>query len=294
MADQDVRPAISVLTPCLDFHRFLGDALASVAMQVPSLAHVVQDGGSNDGTVELLRSHADLDWRSEPDNGQSSALNRAFARAEGDWIGWLNADEFYLPGALEALHTAALETGADLVYGDMVEVDEQGRLLRLRPQHPYDAFAMRSFGPHIASCAMLMRRGALPEQPWDERLRVTMDWDLYLTLGEQGARFAYVPLPVAAFRRHDAQVTASRDAWKRDAEVLTAKHGADRAPHKLVEGLAVHRFRKLTAGAYARQWRARALRGTDLRWFVVPPGNTGVRRLLARCYPDRARSGESQ
>ena len=291
MPTDDPGHGIAVLTPCLNFRRYLSDALDSVAAQHPAVEHIVQDGGSTDGTQDLLEHSPGIDWRSEPDDGQSDALNRAIQRTTGEWIGWLNADEFYFPGALQALHSVATETGADLVFGDMAEVDEQGRLLRLRPQHPYDAFAMRAFGPHIASCAMIVRRSALPEQPWDPRLRVTMDWDLYLSLSDRDASFAYVPLPVGAFRRHDAQVTARSDAWKRDAAVLKDTHGVDRAPLRALAGLAVHRTRKLTSGAYRRQWRARGLRGTDLKWFAGPEGEAGIGALLNRCYPGRRQDG---
>jgi hypothetical protein len=128
---------LSVLTPSFQYGRFLGDALASVLEQNGlEVEDIVQDGGSTDGTVELLRAAPPgVRWVSEPDGGQSDALNRAFARARGEWVAWLNADEFYLPGGLARLLDAAKETGADVVYGDCVFVDEQGRVLRLVPQH---------------------------------------------------------------------------------------------------------------------------------------------------------------
>src|SRR6266542_3259162 len=92
---------VSVLTPALDYGRFIEDGIMSVDGQEElSIEHIVQDGGSGDETIEVLRRHTELQWESEPDRGQSDALNRALRRSTGRWIGWLNADEFYLPGGL--------------------------------------------------------------------------------------------------------------------------------------------------------------------------------------------------
>src|SRR5215212_4667074 len=90
--------SLSVLTPTFRSGRFLANNLASV--RGSGAQHVVMDGGSDDGSVELLDAASDVVWRSEPDDGQSDALNKALVEATGDWIGWLNADEFYLPGVL--------------------------------------------------------------------------------------------------------------------------------------------------------------------------------------------------
>ncbi len=92
---------VSVLTPSLNYGRFVEDALLSVLNQRDiSVDHIVQDGGSSDETLEVLsRFDRTIDWSSEPDGGQSQALNHALRRASGRWITWLNADEFYLPGS---------------------------------------------------------------------------------------------------------------------------------------------------------------------------------------------------
>jgi len=83
---------LSVLTPTFRSGVFLPNNLASV--RGTGAQHVVMDGGSDDGTVALLEAADDVVWRSEPDTGQSDALNKAMAAADGNWLGWLNADEF--------------------------------------------------------------------------------------------------------------------------------------------------------------------------------------------------------
>ena len=95
-SDGQTVPDVSVVTPSYGYAHYLRDAVDSVAEQRDiTVEHVIQDGGSTDGTVELLRELDDVvDWASEPDEGQSDALNRGISRARGRWIAWLNADEF--------------------------------------------------------------------------------------------------------------------------------------------------------------------------------------------------------
>jgi glycosyltransferase involved in cell wall biosynthesis len=289
---------LSVLTPSFQYGRFLGDALASVLEQNGlEVEHIVQDGGSTDGTVELLRAAPPgVRWVSEPDGGQSDALNRALARARGEWVAWLNADEFYLPGGLARLLDAAKETGADVVYGDCVFVDEQGRVLRLVPQHRFYRRILEQFGPFIASCATIFRREVLGETPWDPAVERVMDWDLYLRLAAAGARFHWIPYPVGAFRVHGSRITARpamqfEDSYRR----VAARWHLRRSRVSLEVGRILHGLAKLAAGSYARQFRARRLRGMDLRWFRSAEGWLTAEALLREVYrlPPPSRLGES-
>src|SRR5688572_20049864 len=87
---------ISVLTPCLNSSKWLRRAIESVLKQdYANWEHIVVDGGSNDGTIELIKSYDHLVWISEPDNGQSDAMNKAFGMASGDIIVYLNADDWF-------------------------------------------------------------------------------------------------------------------------------------------------------------------------------------------------------
>src|SRR5687768_16684453 len=126
---------VSILTPSYGYGRFISDAIESVLRQDRlTVEHIVQDGGSDDETVEVLKRFDDrIVWASEPDAGQSDALNKALARATGTWIAWLNADEFYLPCSLATLLEHGERTASDVVYGDCLFVDVQGRIERLLP-----------------------------------------------------------------------------------------------------------------------------------------------------------------
>jgi hypothetical protein len=211
-------------------------------------------------------------------------LNRAFVRSSGAWIAWLNADEFYMPGGLRALLDVANSSDADVVYGTIAHVDEEGRFNGLGAQHRFNKFALPRVAPFIASCAMLVRRDALPPHPWDVGLRMTMDWDLYLTLAASGARFLHVPYPVAAFRSHPGQVTAGPGGPQVEIPQLLAKHSIDRSRVDALAGLAVHHALWAREGRFGRRGPARTLRGADMRWFREEVGDQAAKELIKRCY----------
>jgi glycosyltransferase involved in cell wall biosynthesis len=286
-------PDVSVLTPSFGYAQFIGDAIESVAGQDGvTVEHIVQDGGSDDGTIDVLRRNAHVRWRSEPDEGQSDALNRALRLARGRWVAWLNADEFYLPDGLRRLVELGERTDADLVYGDTVFVDGEGRLVRLLPQHRFAPFVLRSYGPFIGTVSMIVRRTRLGADPIDPTMKRMMDWDLFLRLTRDGARFSYAPEPVGAFRVHDERVTATErrgwfqrlnmgDGFGREYLLLRERYGALRLRRV---GHLLHGAEKLAAGSYARQVRARRFRGEDLRWFASADALSSWRRMHEACY----------
>ena len=283
---------LSILTPSRNYERFMSDALESVeAQRDQDVEHIVVDGASTDGTLGLLQRWSDrVRFISEPDNGQSDALNKAAAMAKGDWIGWLNADEFYLPGAFEAVRAAIRRApDVDVVYGDFCLVDVRGHLLRLSPQHPFHQRTLRWYGPIMGSCAVFIRTAALPERGWDTSLGRMMDWDLYLELAGRRARFVHVAAAMAAFRLHGDQVTARQVSnWVGEGRQVRTRHRLtpEPGPARVLRavGQVDHGARKLVTGAYRRQVRVRrAVRGADLRWFASPEarGNAELLRSVA-------------
>lgn len=296
-ASQDID--LTVVTPSYGYAHYLRDAIESVTEQEGiTVEHVIQDGESPDGTVELLRELDHLvDWVSEPDDGQSDALNRAIQRARGRWVAWLNADEFYVPDGLAALVRDGDRAGADVVYGDTLFSDGEGRLTRLLPQHRFSPFVLRSYGCYISTVSCIVRRSSLGPDPIDASMRRMMDWDLYLRLLDEGASFRYVPIPVGVFRAHDTRVTATErrgflqrlnrgDGFGREYDMVRERYGAMRARRL---GHVVHGGMKLTSGAYRRQIRARGLHGSDLRWFGSDDGARQWQQVVHGCYPSVAR-----
>jgi glycosyltransferase involved in cell wall biosynthesis len=271
MADTE----ISILTPSFGYARFIPDAVESVRAQANvSVEHVIVDGNSSDGTVEFLRSVPDIIWISEPDSGQSDALNKALALASGPIVGWLNADEFYLKDGLQRVAEIFKDPSVDVVYGDSLHVDEFGQVLRLVANHRFDEEILQYCGCYIPSCSFFVRRRLLDEWSWDVNASRIMDWDLYLQLASRKARFQYSPEPFGAFRVHERRITAEPlplGAPER-ARVL-ARYGLSwtdsRASFLRRRKARIKRVLfKIKERAYRRQRGMRQFAGTDARWWL--------------------------
>ena len=269
---------VAILTPTYNFSRFLPACLESVRGQGEDVRHYVADGGSLDATPQLLRRCLpESQFIIEDDSGQSEALNKALQLADADYvpdvIGWLNADEAYLPGAVRA-GAAAIAAGADVAYGGSVFVTSGGEFVRAYSPPGYNRFALRNFGPYIHSCATFIRRSVLPQEPWDTELRRLMDWDLWLRLDRDGAAFKRLAAPLATFTVHDAQVTAQPGSCDSEEHRRIRRRYGLRfglaAPRVSVEAArVVYRVKKLRDGAVRdeRSWTA----GFSSRLTGSPP-----------------------
>src|SRR5688572_27366510 len=124
---------LSVVTPVRNQARYLGETLDTVAALSVPHEHIVVDGGSDDGTVELLEARADpaLSWTSEPDRGQTHAVNQGFERAQGELVAWLNGDDAYIPEGVERA-VAYLDANPEVkaVYGGQEYMNAEGELVR--------------------------------------------------------------------------------------------------------------------------------------------------------------------
>jgi glycosyltransferase involved in cell wall biosynthesis len=197
--------AVSIVTPTLNSAGYLPDALASVANQrYPTIEHVVVDGGSTDGTGGLLETAGPhVRWVSEPDRGQSDALAKGLAMAGGDIIGWLNADDFYEPGALAAVAGyLGSHPDVDVLYGDChyLYQDRLPVATRLVRARPFDLDDLLNRGCYIPQPTTFFRRRALDRVSPDPSLHFAMDYELWLQLAAAGRRFAYLPTTLACFR----------------------------------------------------------------------------------------------
>lgn len=204
------QPLISIVTPTFNQAGFIEDALASVQLQTyNNCEHLVIDGMSTDGTVDMLRSLTaiktleSLAWISEQDSGQSEALNKGFRMAKGEIIGWLNSDDRYRAGCFEHIVQAFNNNPeVDIIYGDYRLVDEFGKALQIRREIEFNAFILLYHRVlYIPTTTTFFRRRIFDEGNWlDEKLNYAMDLDFFIRLSFRGYRFKHIPEILADFR----------------------------------------------------------------------------------------------
>lgn len=199
------RPLVSIVTPSYNQAAYLEQTLLSVLDQeYPALEYLVADGGSTDGSVEIIRRHAGRLswWVSENDAGQSDAINKGFSRARGEVVAWLNSDDYYLPGTVAAAVEALRQNpDACFVYGDMLAVDERGRALNKLAYHQSTVEDLLCF--HIiGQPAVFMRAAALQAVGClDLSYHCLLDHQLWLRLALMGQN-KHIPQTWAAARYH--------------------------------------------------------------------------------------------
>jgi glycosyltransferase involved in cell wall biosynthesis len=197
-----------------------------LAQDYPALEYAVVDGGSTDGSVEIIRRYEDrlAWWTSGPDGGQAAALNAAFSRAQGELLGWLSSDDTLLPGAVSRV-VAELERAPEtwLVYGDAEFVDEAGAPLHTLHARPFDLAEMRrACANHVVQPGSLFRREAW--RPFNEAAYYFFDFEWVLGLPPERVR--RVDATLATYRVHPdsksggAPLAKARDYVRIADEVL--------------------------------------------------------------------------
>jgi glycosyltransferase involved in cell wall biosynthesis len=217
-------PSIAIVTPVLNQAAFIRAAIDSVLTQnYPNLAYIVQDGGSSDGTVEILRSYGrSLEWTSERDCGQADAINLGFARVGGDIMAWLNGDDMLTPGSLAYVaRYFQANPDIDVVYGHRIFVDILGRETGRCVLPAHDPGTLK-FADYIPQETLFWRRRVWQSlSPIDITFHCAMDWDFILRAQAAGFSFRRLPRFLGCFRVHPAQKTISvRAASLAEMELL--------------------------------------------------------------------------
>lgn len=199
-----MQPLVSILTPSYNYGRFLGDCLDSVSNQTyPRIEHVVVDGASSDNTVEILQTgRPGLRWISEPDRGQSHALNKALALSQGDIIGWINADDAYADRRAVAEAARVFEERPEVgaVYGHSLLINSANLVLQLMWSPPHWRPLVQRMTT-FTQPSVFLRRSMLPEPFVREDLNFVMDRDLWLRLIDR-TRFQRLDMVIAVDRQH--------------------------------------------------------------------------------------------
>ncbi len=209
-------PLVSIITPSYNQANFLKQSITSVLEQdYPRLEYIIVDGGSTDRSLELIQEHADrlAWWVSEPDLGQTDALNKGFARARGQICAWLNADDTYLPHAVsEAVEFLQKNPEVGMVYGDANFIDETGQVIGKFDARQTDYRRLRRGGVYIPQQAAFFRADLWRAVgPLDPTFYFAMDYDLWVRIAAVAA-LRHQPRLWANFRLHSSAKTIADDA----------------------------------------------------------------------------------
>ncbi len=220
-------PLISVLTPAFRCGKYLEQNLQSVQDQFyPSIEHIVVDGGSTDGTVEILKKYPSVKWVSEPDKGEADALNKAVAMSRGEYLMWLNADDyFWTEEAVEASMEAVGRLSGEkfpITHGNLVLIDDQDRPAGLRvangPVHlPLLYRWFRHI--HLNIVTMMFPRKLLEAiGPFRTDLSYSIDLDFWIRAAKAGATFHHLDRPITAVRITRSSGKSAHDDRDKQAE----------------------------------------------------------------------------
>jgi glycosyltransferase involved in cell wall biosynthesis len=262
---------VTIVTISLNQAEFLEDCVRSVLSQEADVEYIVVDGGSTDGSLEILERYRDriAHLIVGADEGPADALNRGFAHATGDVLGYLNSDDVLLPGALaRAVAFFRAAPGIDVVYGDGVALtSDGGRICRLLSA-PWDLRGIACAGLHAVQPATFFRREAFERSPgFNTRNPSCWDRELLIDLALSGAEFRYLPEALAGHRVHDGSITGSgrlRSVNARQHEKILGKvlSRRSRVSDHVLRNFYRLRWRLLRP---ARVWQ-------DLCWHLHPRG----------------------
>ncbi|MBC7979403.1 MAG: glycosyltransferase [Armatimonadetes bacterium] len=225
----------TIVTPNLNYGRFLAQSLASVASQQGvELEHLVMDGGSEDDSAAIAAGFSHHIWCQENDRGMSHAINKGFDRALGDWVMWLNADDRLRPGSLAAILPFLRQCEADIVYGDWNIIGEGGDFIRTVKSPAWSKFVHIHHHCYVASTAAFYRRQSViaADHRIDEEFRYVMDGEFYARLDVAGKTFLHVPVTIADFRMHGNNTSQRHLGPRSDMHAILAserQHNESRA-----------------------------------------------------------------
>jgi glycosyltransferase involved in cell wall biosynthesis len=249
-------PLVSIVTPSYNQALYLEETIRSVLTQDYALIeYIIVDGGSTDGSREIIQRFADRLswWVSEPDRGQTDAINKGFSRAQGEILAWLNSDDTYLPGAIAGAVTYLQKhPEAGMVYGDANLVDEQGQVIGKFPAAQTDYRRLRRGYVHIPQQAAFFRADLWRQVgPLDPTFYFAMDYDLWVRLARISA-LHYLPFAWANFRLHSGgkSVAADERCWPEMLRVHQREGGGRLSPLYIKA-----RLRPLFYGKLPLSWR---------------------------------------
>ena len=295
-------PLISIVTPSYNQWQYLENAILSVLNQnYPNLEYIIIDGGSTDNSVEMIKKYEKYlkYWVSEPDWGQSHAINKGFKYATGDVLAWLNSDDYYMPGALHKVAEVAIASpDADVFVGIGQIVDHTGKVVYYK--EPSSEITIESMyhwmdGGNFMQPSCFFRKAAWEVAgPLDENVHIAFDVDLWLRMAKKDYRFVRVnELLSTALRHKGAKTTAFERLMHVDIAIVVIRHGGEHAVRSYLEDMAVRlswcepNFRKVINNPLFKLLEPviKLFVKPVVRWRdTVPPWFSGSRKDLSGRY----------
>lgn len=268
-------PKVTIVTPSFNQAEFLEETIKSVLNQTyPNIEYIVVDGGSTDGSVDIIKKYEDklAWWVSEPDNGQSDAINKGFAKATGDVYNWLNSDDILYPDAVKiAVHFMQKYPKNEVVYGDRIVIDNNGRII--------DVFEPVSVSRKMAKFALRIPQETtfFSARIWkkvnglNESLHFVMDSDLWMRLMKETS-FLHIPFFIAAYRNHEESKSVyglgktTSDVAIKEINYLRKTYSSNISRIRFFRRMA--RYINLIKQAYEKNRRKRRLMKEEIRELV--------------------------
>lgn len=272
-------PLVSIVTPSYNQAEYLEAALLSVLRQdYPHLEYIVIDGGSTDGSLEILARYGErlAFWTSEPDRGQADAINKGLKMAQGGIVAWLNSDDMYVAGAVrQAVQALIAHPHAGMVYGDGLMIDAYGRLLDKHRYRQNDLMDLLGWQV-LLQPATFMRRAALEQAGYlTEDYHLILDHELWIRIAARND-IVHVPSFWAFERTHLAAKTVAQAAdWVEEAELFLQRAASDPGLAPVLDTRERWISASLDAFAarrYIDAARYREAVGRFVRAFVKSPG----------------------
>jgi len=238
-----VEPLVSIIVPCFNAGRWIKEALDSCLCQTcPRIETIVVDDGSTDRSLDIIKEYGSkIRWISGPNRGGGHARNKGFALSQGEYIQFLDADDYILPEKIQRQVEFLRKNEADIVYGDWrykthapdSGFDEQVKIAG----HKEDILESFLRGFWVAPNSYLLKRQVIEKfGGWDESLKAGQDGAFFLSLALAGARFAYQRGCYSVYRKYGPMTVASSDPYRwveSHAEILSRAEGSLRRQNRL-------------------------------------------------------------
>ncbi len=223
-------PLVSIVTPSFNQSSYIEETILSVQNAgYPYFEHIIVDGGSTDATLSILKKYPHLRWVSEPDNGQSDALNKGFGMATGEIIGWLNSDDCYYRDAILRVVCAFNQNSTvDFIYGNLAFIDDTSDIKSIWHVKTFDIEQQLNDHNLIAQPSVFFKKSLLNKVGYlNIHLRYTMDVDLWNRMYFAGATMHRIDKVLSLFREHPTSKTiAEGDKFWKELRATSRNSGS--------------------------------------------------------------------